>query len=334
MTLRKTLVSILIPAYNAEKWIRDTILSAINQTWPYIEVIVVDDGSSDNTFAIAKTFESNSVKVVSQENKGASTTRNNCLAMAQGDFIQWLDADDLLAPNKISLQLNAFIGNHLELFSSSFAEFYVNPEKATFIPSVLWNDLEPIDFLLAIFTKNLWMNPSVWLVNRRLAELAGPWDERLSLDDDGEYFSRVVAACDRINFVPEARIYYRRHSVSSLSKSVSDKACESLLLSLSLRIGQLLQLEDSERTRQASINLLQTWLDYFYPEKKDLLNRAYDLAIYLGGTLTPPKLSWKYQPIKTVFGWEAAKRFRKTVSNIKLNAHVMRDELFSAYSRK
>ena len=73
----------------------------------------------------------------------------------------------------------------------------------------------------AEFANNSWMNPAVWLVSRELTGLAGPWNPELSLDDDGEYFCRVVAASDFVRFVPEARSYYRRWTAASLSRSSS-----------------------------------------------------------------------------------------------------------------
>src|SRR5580698_1730397 len=103
----KPLVSILIPAYNAEEWLADTLRSAIAQTWDRKEIIVVDDGSRDQTLAIARQFESDFVKVFTQENQGAAAARNKSFALSQGDYIQWLDADDLLAPEKISKQMEA-----------------------------------------------------------------------------------------------------------------------------------------------------------------------------------------------------------------------------------
>lgn len=330
------LVSILIPAYKAEKWIRETMLSAINQTWPNKEVIVVDDGSPDHTLEVAKSLESRFVKVVKQANTGACGARNKALSLAQGDYIQWLDADDLLAPDKLSQQIRDAESGRTSrlLLSSAFGTFFVQPEKAQFSPHALWKDLEPIKFLLIIFSQNLWMNPAVWLVSRKLTELAGPWNERLSLDDDGEYFSRVVTASEHVKFIANAQSYYRLHNVGSLSRSVSDRACESLLLSLSLRINQLRCLEDSERTRDASVKLLQTWLDYFYPEKKELLHRIYDLTQELGGTLSPPKLSWKYLPIKALFGWKTVKRMRRIVSNTKLRARVQHERLLHAWAHR
>src|SRR5919199_5243439 len=99
------LVSILIPAYNAQQWITDTIESALAQTWPKKEIIIVDDGSSDQTLQIVKQFASKTVLIVTQANHGASVARNTAFSLCQGDYIQWLDADDLLAPDKIEKQV-------------------------------------------------------------------------------------------------------------------------------------------------------------------------------------------------------------------------------------
>jgi glycosyltransferase involved in cell wall biosynthesis len=319
----------LIPAYNAEKWIGETIQSALDQTWPEKEVIIVDDGSFDATLRIARGFESTSVKVITQENRGASAARNRALSLAQGDYIQWLDADDLLAPNKVSLQLRYAEGGAESriLLSSSFGEFYSRQANAKFVPTSLWRDLKPVEWLLTKFSENLWVNPAVWLVSRRLTELGGPWDERLSLDDDGEYFTRIIGACERIMFVPEARTYYRRANVGSLSRSVSERACKSLFLSLTLCIGHLRSLEDSERTRRACLRLLGMWLPLYYPEEEELLEKFQVLARELGGTLLPPKVSWKYFPIKKIFGWKVAKKVMSNWRQVKLLAYRNWDRL-------
>src|SRR5580693_6033635 len=103
----KPLVSILIPAYNAQAWIQSTLDSALNQDYPNIEVILVNDGSTDQTLAIAKRYESKSVKMVDQPNAGGPAARNVALTHSQGDYIQWLDHDDLLDRHKINEQLKA-----------------------------------------------------------------------------------------------------------------------------------------------------------------------------------------------------------------------------------
>jgi glycosyltransferase involved in cell wall biosynthesis len=302
-----SLVSILIPAYNSDKWISSTIDSALNQTWDKKEIIIVDDGSTDNTLQIAKQFESKCVKVVTQENSGAASARNKALEIAQGDYIQWLDADDLLTPNKISLQMQRrhFEANDLILFTSAWARFYFRTETAKFNPDALWYDLQPIDWLVSKFEKGLWMNPITWLVSRKLTELAGPWDERLSLDDDGEYACRLVARSVGVRFVSEAKCFYRTNP-DSLSSIRSDEALESLFLATSLCIKHIRALEESERTKTACIKFLDMRLRYFYPVKPAIVKAAEKLANELGGTLRQPEMSWKMRLVVKIAGWGLA----------------------------
>src|SRR6266705_245205 len=108
------LVSILIPAYNAEEWIADAIQSALMQTWPHKEIIIVDDGSTDETLSIARRHESRLVKVLHQDNQTASAARNRAFRECQGNYIQWLDADDLLTPRKIAAQVSALDRSHTD----------------------------------------------------------------------------------------------------------------------------------------------------------------------------------------------------------------------------
>ena len=308
------LVSILVPAFNAERWIRDTMLSAINQTWPNKELIVVDDGSTDNTFKVAKQLESTNVKVITQHNTGACGARNNALQIAQGDYIQWLDADDLLDPNKITLQLRRKDGGRdsRTFLTAAWGSFFFCTNRAHFRQDALWRDMAPIDWITTKFAENVWMNPTAWLVSRRLTDLAGPWDGRLSLsgDDDGEYVCRVVGASEGVRFIPEARCYYRIGNVGSLNWEMgrSDKRLESLLLSLELSVKHLRSLEDSDRTRAACLKLLETWLPLYYAEKPELSQRLNALALQLGGTLGQPRISWKYYPVEALLGPGAAKK--------------------------
>ena len=94
-----------------------------------------------------------------------------------------------------------------------------------------------MDWLFHKINENVWMNPAVWLVSRKLTEQAGPWNEKLSRDDDGEYICRVVAASEKVQFVEEGMSYYRVGSIGSLSGSISDRSNESMLLSTSLCIS-------------------------------------------------------------------------------------------------
>lgn len=324
----RELVSILMPAYNAEKWIRESITSARNQNWLYYELIVVDDGSSDNTFSIANAFQSKTVKVVRQEKRGASAARNRGLSLAQGDYIQWLDADDLLAPNKISEQMKyAEDGDKtLRLLSSAFGYFFYRTHKAKFLPTALWQNLSPFDWLLIRFLERVWIHPAAWLVSRKLTSQAGPWDERLSLNDDGEYFARVVAASEEVKFIPEAKSFYRQVNMSSLSNSLTHTARESLFLSLELSYRHLLTLENSERSRNAALTHLQHYMIYFYPEEHEILTKAAELSKKLGGVLTEPDLKFKYSLVQRICGWESA-------INLALKVPQFKKKIFGNFDR-
>ncbi len=267
VVILKPLVSILIPAFNAQEWIADALHSAITQTWDRKEIIVVDDGSTDQTLAIAlddgstdqtlaiaRQFESDWVRVFTQKNQGASAARNQAFSLSRGDYIQWLDADDLLAPDKITKQMTALeqCGSQRTLLSSAWGQFMYRYNRAAFVPTALWNDLSPVEWLLRKMSQNLHMQTATWLVSRELTEAAGPWNTSLLGDDDGEYFCRVLLQSDGVRFVPEARVYYRACGAGSLSYiGRSDRKREAQWRSMELHIGYLQSLESSSRVRAA-----------------------------------------------------------------------------------
>lgn len=304
--VQEPLVSILIPAFNAQEWIADTLHSAIAQTWGRKEIIVVDDGSTDRTLAIARQFESDLVRVVTQENQGAAAARNKAFSLSRGDYIQWLDADDILAPDKIARQMDVLdqYRSKRTLLSSAYGRFKYRRYRAEFIPTSLWRDLSPVEWLLHKLGQNIFMQTATWLVSRDLTEAIGPWNTSLLADDDGEYFSRALLASDGVRFVAEARVYYRAPWVDTLSYIGRSKSkIDAHWLSMQLHIRYILSLEDSERVRDACLTYLQACLIYFYPERQDIVKQAEQIARELGGQLGPPHLRWKYSWIVTLFGW-------------------------------
>jgi glycosyltransferase involved in cell wall biosynthesis len=316
----KPLVSILIPAYNAEEWLADSLRSAIGQTWDRKEIIIVDDGSKDRTLAIAREFESDSVRVFSQKNQGASAARNKAFSLSSGDYIQWLDADDLLASDKIARQMEALAqcGSKRTLLSSAWGRFTYRYYRAKFKATPLWCDLSPREWLVRKLENNVYMQTATWLVSREITEAAGPWDTRLLGDDDGEYFCRVLLASEGTRFVPEAKVYYRMAGSSSLSYiGQSDRKCEAQWISMKLHIGYLRSLEDSPRVRAACVKYLQDWLVFFYPERPDLVDEAKEMARSLGGQLFAPPLSWKYSWIDGIFGRRLAKRAQVVLPGVR-----------------
>jgi glycosyltransferase involved in cell wall biosynthesis len=327
----KPLVSILIPAHNAEEWISDTIQSAIAQTWLRKEIIVVDDGSKDRTAAVARRFASKQVAVVSIQNQGAAAARNHALRLSQGEYIQWLDADDLLAPDKIERQLLAVgeVQGTRTLLSSAWAPFYYRIRPARFIQTSLCQDLAPVEWLLRKLGENLHMQTATWLTSRELADAAGPWDTRLLSDDDGEYFCRVLLASEGTRFVPDTGVFYRVTASGRLSAiGSSNRKKDALLLAMKLHIQYLRSLEDSERVRKACLTYMRNWYLHFYPERPDLVTELQDLAAQLQGTLEAPRLRWKYAWMKPMFGWKAAKWAQMALPQLKASCIRHCDKAF------
>ena len=151
--------------------------SAIAQTWSHREIIVVDDGSIDRTLAIARQFASEGITIFTQENRGAAAARNTALGLSRGDYIQWLDADDLLAPDKIAKQVGGAWGRgrgtEANTALGGMGAVHTDPTAR----SLLQLSYGAISIRLNGCRKmahNLHMQTATWLVSRELTDAAGP----------------------------------------------------------------------------------------------------------------------------------------------------------------
>jgi glycosyltransferase involved in cell wall biosynthesis len=302
------LVSILIPCYNADRWLAETIESALAQTWENKEIIIVDDGSTDGSLAIARSYESSQVKVITQENQGASTARNVAYQNCAGNYIQYLDADDLLSSDKVDRQLALLTNFPNTIATCEWARFHHTPEEAQFTPQAVWQDFQPVDFLVTTWDQHLMMHPAAWLIPRSIAERVGGWNEELSLNDDGEYFTRVVLASQGIKFCWGAKSYYRSGNLNSLSGTKTRKAWESAFLSLQLGTRNLLATQNTAHTRRVCADVFQRFIYEVYPDVQDLRQQAKMTISELGGsTLQPSCGGIIFQLLSNCFGWQAAK---------------------------
>jgi glycosyltransferase involved in cell wall biosynthesis len=306
------LVSIIIPCHNAAPWLAPALESALGQTWAEKEIILVDDGSTDASPEIAHAFEPRGVRLLTQPNRGASAARNAGLRAARGDFIQFLDADDLLAPDKIAVQLARLLGappRHVA--SGAWARFIRDAAEARFAPEPNWRDLSGIEFLQLHYEAGWMMLPAAWLCPRPLLDEAGAWDERLTLNDDGEYFGRVVLASAGILFCPDARSYYRSGLPGSLSRRKDRPALSSLHLSTALNGTRLfLAAGGSPGARAAVANGWQRVAFECYPAAPDLADDAERRCRELGGSPFPMPAGPAFHRLARFTGWRFAKRLR------------------------
>jgi glycosyltransferase involved in cell wall biosynthesis len=201
-------VSILIPCYNAERWIAQAIESALTQTYPHKEIIIVDDGSTDDSLRIIKTFE-DCIRWESQSNQGGNATRNRLLSLSSGEWIQYLDADDYLKQDKIAKQIQ-FLMQHPDaevIYSPHITEdiceqeFQYNTTPITDFPN--YQDL----WLLTI----QWHMPQTGgLLFRKSALLdIGGWQENLKHCQDYDLYARLLMANKKFAYFNHAGAVYR-----------------------------------------------------------------------------------------------------------------------------
>jgi GT2 family glycosyltransferase len=317
----KPLVSVLIPCYNASRWIETALQSVLKQSYPALDVIVVDDGSTDDSVALLNEFRDSRLKVIRQPNMGAAKARNRALDEAQGEFLQYLDADDILSPLKVSRHVEVLAdGDPFRLLSCRWSPFrdgttpHVNPPFNS-----LFQTLTPVEFLRLKYQTHHMMQPAAWFMSRALYEKAGRWDERFGCNpnDDGEYFDRVVRASSKIVHLPEDLVFYRTSVTGSLSRQLSDVAVSAVYQSYVAGVDALLKLESSEETRAASATLLQRFVFQHYPGHQHLIADAAVRVRELGGSQVDPCGGRVFHALRRLVGWKLARRLEHFVTRYK-----------------
>ena len=179
---------------------------------------------------VARSYESSCVKVISSENRGSSAARNIALAAAQGELIQYLDADDLLSADKIASQVRMLAGSPPATLATCPIVYFndgESPESGVVDTNLPYaGDCEiPVEFLMRLYGEDGqggMIQTSQWLTPRTVSTSAGSWDESVSVDNDGEYFARIVLASAGVRYSRQGYVYYRKHpSQGSLSAAWS-----------------------------------------------------------------------------------------------------------------
>lgn len=235
--IENSLVSIIIPTYNRAHLIGETLDSVLAQTYSNWECIVVDDGSSDDTHILLGEYSNRDSRfsyIVKPADikKGASISRNLGLKIAKGEFIQFLDSDDILAPNKIEVQLDLLKKESKYTISTCmWGKFDVLSEPfELFKNNVDYKNFETIkEYFDLIGLCGGFFPPLNFLISRELVNYSGYWNESLTVNDDGEFFFRIVVNSEKIVFSDKTYVLYRNNSVDNLSVLNSENKAISLL---------------------------------------------------------------------------------------------------------
>lgn len=208
------LVSILIPCWNSERWIADAIKSALVQTWSQKEIIVIDDGSTDESLNIIKRF-GNWIRWETGPNRGGNVTRNRLLEIASGEWVQYLDADDYLLPNKVRNQ-------------ASFLVTYPETD-VVFGPVVLehcGNGQTRQEMLAIPEPHDVWILLARWYLPQTGAPLwrrnalveVGGWRPDQPCCQEHELYLRLLMQEKRFRYCPHGGAVYRQWSQTTVCK--------------------------------------------------------------------------------------------------------------------
>ena len=246
-------VSILVPMYNSEAYLVEALDSCINQTYENIEIIIVDDGSTDESLRIAETIKDVRVHVYSQSNSGACVARNIAFEKSHGDYIMYFDADDLINKSYVSSLVKCLRdANDLSIATGEWDRFRTDLSEASFPKLSVYKDYDnAFNLLLDMWTTGEMLTCSSYLVPRKLVEIAGGWDASVLKNQDGEFFSRVLMAADKVYHTANAKFYYRTGEYLSVSKASSKAKVASMLDTFISYRKNALAIEDSERVRKA-----------------------------------------------------------------------------------
>jgi glycosyltransferase involved in cell wall biosynthesis len=230
----KPLVSILIPCFNNEEFVGEAIESALSQTYSNIEVVVVDDGSTDRSLDVMRSFEKK-IKWLSGPNRGACIARNAALELSQGEFIQFLDADDLLVSTKIEKQLQKIISGDFDLVLCKGSLFGDGrPERPIKKPVPYPEQSDPVWYFL-----NFPSGTNAPLFRRTIIEKVGGFRPNIPRAQEWDLQVRLASAGARLGLVDEILCRIRNHS--SESRLTKRKISDDYNLKLSLEINDIIK---------------------------------------------------------------------------------------------
>lgn len=209
-------ISVIIPAYNREKLLPQTLESLLRQTLPAEEIIVVDDGSTDCTATVAESFEE-PVRVIHQKNSGPAAARNRGFHESRGEFIHFFDSDDLALPNKHEVQVDALQKSGADIAYGPWVKGRIS--DTSFVPEnqVLQQRGLPKDNLIKALLTHWSIVPHTCLFRRSIVEKVGGFPEQLFSAEDQLMFLRCLLAGARVVHSPHTLELYRTNDPGKIT---------------------------------------------------------------------------------------------------------------------
>ncbi|MBN8639668.1 MAG: glycosyltransferase family 2 protein [Anaerolineae bacterium] len=216
------LVSIIIPCYNSAPWIAECIESCLAQTYTALEIIVIDDGSTDGSLAIIQQYHAQ-IRYETGINRGSCAARNRGFELAHGTYILFLDSDDILLPNTLEVLVHAL--THTSGSVAVCPWFPYQKQRANWVkspPTFALTELDT-DELRNELSGRFWMPPGAMLWPRAIVESTGDWDQATAPNDDGDFRARALLNGVRLLRLADGGLLYRIRT-QSLSRTRSEQA--------------------------------------------------------------------------------------------------------------
>ncbi len=210
------LVSVIIPCFNAEQWIADAIESCLTQTYPAIEVIVIDDGSTDQSLKIIEHY-ANKITWKTIDHKGGSHARNFGMTLANGEYIQFLDADDYILPEKIERQVQCLEQTRADIVYGDWRYQRHLSDGGFFLDKIMVSGKQ--ENILEALLRDWWVAVAGLLYTKNSIEKSNGWDEALEAAQDRDFLLSAVINGATVVYQPGCYAIYRRPNHPTVSYS-------------------------------------------------------------------------------------------------------------------
>ena len=212
------LVSIIIPCHNCKQWVGQAVGSCLNQTYPNVEIIVVDDGSTDGSLEILRRFVPR-IRLETGPNRGGNNARNRGFKVSTGEYIQYLDADDYLEPDKIARQVRFLQETRADVVYGDWRYRRHLPDSGlSYLDKIEISGIQP-NILASLLSGRWWVAPGAILYTRRVVNDVGGWDETLRAAQDRDFFTSVALSGAKIRYQSGCSFIYRKYGAVTVSSS-------------------------------------------------------------------------------------------------------------------
>jgi glycosyltransferase involved in cell wall biosynthesis len=305
------LISVITTCYNKAPYLNEAINSVLNQSYQNFELIIINDGSTDDSEKIILSKKDSRIKYFRFPNQGQAASSNYALSIAKGKYIKFLDADDIMNTEHLTEQIQLMDNREDLLVSCSWGRFHNGDiNTALFEPESVWQDMSNILWIKsALSQKSDMMAVWLWLIPASIINKVGGWNLRDSMNNDFEFSMRLLLNVTHVKFAVNAKMYYRS-GINSMSVTKSVKEFRKAIYSNELGCEHLLAFEDSSQTRKLCADRLQEWLFRIYPMDR-VLERELELKIKkLGGSSRKFESGFFFTLFRKSFGWKIAKKLK------------------------